>query len=148
VDRRPPLTRDAPDAGPSLTARIADGRGLTAAGAAVSMTAFGLAGGAFDVLTGPGLRLVFAVFFVLGCAFAALAVHRESLRPVIVMPPLVYALLALTAAAFEGWGGNGSFLQGQALELANAIILGAPVLVAGFLTTLVICLLRGAARRG
>ena len=144
---RPTLKRETPAARPSLTARIADGRGLTAAGAAVSMLAFGAAGGIFDVLAGRGLRLVFAIFFVLGCAFAALAVHRESLRPVVVMPPLVYALLALTAAAVEGWGGEGSFLQGQALELANALVLGAPVLVLGFLTTLVICLLRGLARR-
>jgi hypothetical protein len=64
------------------------------------------------------------------------------------MPPLVYAALALTAAAFEGWGAAGSFLQGQVLELANAVVLGAPVLVFGFLTTLLLCLLRGAARRG
>lgn len=112
------------------------------------MTAFGAAGGAFDVLTGPGLRTVFAVCYVLGCGLAALAVHREHLRPVIVMPPLVYAALALTAAAFEGWGRSGSFLQGQLLELANAVVLGAPVLVFGFLTTLLLCLLRGAARRG
>jgi hypothetical protein len=106
------------------------------------------AGGAYDVLSGPGLRTVFAVLYVLGCGLAALAVHRENLRPVIVMPPLVYALLALTAAAFEGWGRSGSFLQGQVLELANAVVLGAPVLVFGFLTTLLLCLLRGAARRG
>ena len=54
----------------------------------------------------------------------------------------------LTAAAFEGWGRSGSFLQGQLLELANAVVLGAPVLVFGFLTTLVLCVIRGAARRG
>ncbi len=110
------------------------------------MLAFGAAGGAYDVLTGPGLRLVFAIFFVLGCALAALSVHREHLRPVIVMPPLVYAVLSLTASAVEGWGGSGSFLQRQLLELANAIVLGAPVLVFGFLTTLLLALLRGAAR--
>jgi hypothetical protein len=148
VEPRPAPPADAAAARSSVTARIADGRGLTAAGAAVVMTAFGAAGGAYDVLSGPGLRTAFAVCYVLGCALAALAVHREQLRPVIVMPPLVYAVLALTAAAFEGWGGSGSFLQGQVLELANAVVLGAPVLVFGFLTTLLLCLLRGAARRG
>ena len=143
MDRSPPLHAAAP-----RSSAIADRRGLTAAGAAVVMLAFGAAGGAFDVLTGPGLRTVFAVFFVLGCGLAALTVHREHLRPVIVMPPLVYAALALTASAWEGWGGSGSFLQGQLLELANAIVLGAPVLVFGFLTTLLIAVLRGVARRG
>ena len=142
MDRTPPADRPAP-----RSAAIADRRGLTTAGAAVAMIAFGAAGGAYDVLTGPGLRTVFAVFFVLGCALAAVAVHREHLRAVVVMPPLVYAALALTASAVEGWGGSGSFLQGQLLELANAIVLGAPVLVLGFLTTLVLALLRGVARR-
>ena len=142
MDSRPHLQDET-----SRTSRIADRRGLTAAGAAVVMLALGAVGGAYDVLTGPGLRAVFAVFFVLGCALAAVAVHREHLRPVVVMPPLVYAVLALTASAIEGWGGAGSFLQGQVLELTNAIVLGAPVLVFGFLATLLIALLRGVARR-
>ena len=141
MDRPPPL-----HGSDSRSSAIADRRGLTAAGAAVVMIAFGAAGGAYDVLTGPGLRTVFAVFFVLGCALAALTVHREHLRAVIVMPPLVYAALALTASAVEGWGGTGSFLQGQVLELTNAIVLGAPVLVFGFLSTLLIAILRGVAR--
>jgi hypothetical protein len=142
----PPRAGSSPAPKSSLAARVADGRGLTAAGAATVMIAFGLFGGAVDVVTGPGLRLVFALCFVLGCAAAVLAVHREDLRAVIVMPPLVYALLAVLASAFEGWGG-GSFLKGQALELLNALVLGAPVLVIGFVTVLALALLRGAARR-
>ena len=147
MEPRPTIAPESGHVRSTVTARIADGRGLTAAGAAVVMTACGAVGGAYDVLTGPGLRTVFAVFYVLGCALAALAVHREHLRAVIVMPPLVYAVLALTAAALEGWGRGGSFVQGQLLELANAVVLGAPVLVFGFLTTLLLCVLRGAARR-
>ena len=141
MDRSPPVHPASPRA-----AAIADRRGLTAAGAAVVMIAFGAAGGAYDVLSGPGLRTVFAILFVLGFGLAALAVHREHLRAVIVMPPLVYAALALTASAVEGWGRSGSFLQGQLLELTNAIVLGAPVLVFGFLTTLLIAVLRGVGR--
>lgn len=144
MERRPHISLGAPPE--PRTSRIADRRGLTAAGAAVVMIVFSAVGGGYDVLTGPGLRLVFAIFFVLGCALAAFSVHREHLRPVIVMPPLVYAALALTASAVEGWGGSGSFLQGQLLELANAIVLGAPTLVFGFLITLLVALLRGAAR--
>lgn len=132
---------------PSVTGRVADRRGLTAAGAAVVMLVLGIAGGAYDVVSGQGLRLIFAVCFVSGCTLAALTVHKEHLRAVIVMPPLVYAALALVASAVEGWGGGGSFLQGQALELANALVLGAPVLVLGFLSVLAIALLRGVARR-
>ena len=127
--------------------RLADRRGLTAAGAAVVMFAVGLVGGVVDVLTGPGLRLVFAICFVLGCALAALLVHREHLRPVVVMPPLVYAALALGASTAEGWGDGGSFLRTQLLELANALVLRAPVLLLGFLVVLLLAVARGGARR-
>lgn len=110
------------------------------------MIVAGLAGGAVDVFTGQGLRLVFAICFVLGCALAALLTHREHLRAVIVMPPLVYAVLALGASAAEGVGGSGSFLRTQVLELANAVVLGAPVLWIACLAVLVLALLRGAGR--
>ena len=89
------------------------------------MIAFGAAGGAYDVLTGPGLRTVFAVFFVLGLrprgprrAPRAPASRSSSCRR------SSTSSLALTASAVEGWGGSGSFLQGQLLELATRIVLG------------------------
>jgi hypothetical protein len=132
---------------PAWAHRVADRRGLTTAGAAVLMIVTAVAGGTFDVLTGQGLRLVFAVCFVLGCALAALLTHREHLRAVIVMPPLVYVVLALGASVAEGVGGSGSFLRTQVLELANAVVLGAPVLWVAFLAVLVLALLRGAGRR-
>ena len=117
--------------------RVADRRGLTAAGGAVLLTVLGGLGAGLDVVTGRGLGTFFAICFVVGCALAAVTVHREDLKAVIVMPPLVYALLALVVGAVEGSGG-GSFLRGQAVGLANALVLGAPVLVAGFLTALVL----------
>ena len=128
------------------SARLADRRGLTTPGAAVVMLVVGLVGAVFDVATGQGLRLVFAVLFVGGCALGALAVHREHLKAVIVMPPLVYAVLALGASAAESWGDGGSFLRDQALELVNSLVLRAPVLVTGFLVVLVLALLRGMRR--
>ncbi len=128
------------------SARLADRRGLTTPGAAVVMLVVGLVGAVFDVATGQGLRLVFAVLFVLGCALGALTVHREHLRAVVVMPPLVYAVLALGASAVESWGTGGSFLRDQALELVNSLVLRAPVLVTGFLLVLVLALLRGMRR--
>ena len=111
------------------------------------MTVVGAIGAVLDVLTGPGLRTVFAVCFVASCALAALTVHREDLKAVVVMPPLVYAVVAVGAGAAEGVGGS-SFLRGQALELANSIVLGAPVLVLGFLVTLGLAALRIMGSRG
>lgn len=107
----------------------------------------GLAGGAIDVLTGPGLREVFAVSFVLGCVVAALTVHREDLVAAVVMPPLVYVVLALIGGAVERTAKTGSFLTQQAIELVNALVLGAPVLLAATGAALVVALVRWSAGR-
>jgi len=121
---------------------VADKRGLTAAGAASLAIALGATGGLVDVLTGSGLRTVFAVCFVAGCVIAALTVHREDLFASVVMPPLVYVLLALLAGAFSQTVAVGSMLTRQALELASSLFLGAPVLLAATGAAAVIALLR------
>ena len=132
---RPPAPRAAApfDERPPAHARphppsVGDRRGLTALGAVTVALALGLLGGAWDVLTGPGLRTVFAVCFVAGCAIAAATVHREDLRAAVVMPPLVYVALALAAGAVEQTATDGLLMQ-QALELASSLVLGAPVLL-------------------
>lgn len=126
---------------------MGDRRGLTAAGAITLALLLGLAGGAYDVLTGPGLREVFAVSFVLGCVLAALTVHREDLVAAVVMPPLVYVVLALVGGAVERTAASGSFLTQQAIELVNALLIGAPVLLAATGSALVVAGLRWAAGR-
>jgi len=123
-------------------AAVADRRGLTALGALALAIAFGLVGGAVDVVTGPGLRVVFAVCFVTGSALAALLVHREDLRAAVVMPPLVYLLLALFAGLVETTGHDGSFITQQAVELFNSLVVGAPVLLAATGAALAIALWR------
>ena len=108
---------------------VVDRRGLTAVGAVTVALVAGAAGGFIDVMTGPGLRTVFAICFIAGCAFAALKVHREDLIATVVMPPLVYVALALLAGAFSQTPGVGGWMTRQALELATSLVLGAPVLL-------------------
>ncbi len=86
---------------------VGDRRGLTATGGVLAILVLGAAGAAVDVLTGSGLREVFAVAFVLGCLVSALAVHREDLFASVAMPPLCYALLALLAVLADRTGGAG-----------------------------------------
>ena len=124
------------------TVAVADRRGLTATGAVAVALVLGLAGGTFDVLTGSGLRAVFAVAFIAGCALAALLVHREDLRAAVVMPPLVYVVLAFVGGAMERTGRPGSFVSRQAVEMANALVLGAPVLLTATGVALLIALAR------
>ena len=118
--------------------RVADRRGLTATGAVALGLGLGAAGGLYDVLTGPGLRTVFAVCFVVGSALAAATVHREDLRAAVVMPPLVYVTLAFIGGTIERAADPGSFVTQQALELANALFVGAPVLAVAALLALLV----------
>lgn len=123
-------------------AHVADRRGLTATGAVAIALALGVLGAFIDVNTGRGLRTVFAVFFILGCALAALLAHREDLKATVVMPPLVYCVLALLGAAIGHSTPVGSFVKSQSLELVSALILGAPVLYAATGLALLIALVR------
>lgn len=126
---------------------VVDGRGLTAVGAVTVALLLGAAGGFIDVMTGPGLRTVFAVCFIAGCAFAALKVHREDLVATVVMPPLVYVALALVAGAFSQTAAVGGLLTRQALELATSLVLGAPVLLTATGIAFAIAVVRAVAGR-
>jgi hypothetical protein len=132
----------APHRSPGRAPQIGDARGLTATGAVALALVLGLAGGLYDVVTGPGLREVFAVCFIAGSLLAALTVHREDLVAAVVMPPLVYVVLALVGGAVERTSAAGSFLTQQAIELVNALVLGAPVLMIATGGALVIALFR------
>ena len=128
---------------------VVDRRGLTAMGAVAVALLLGAGGGLVDVLTGPGLRTVFAVCFIAGCAIAAFTVHREDLVAAVVMPPLVYVVLALLAGAFSQTADAvaGSMLTRQALELASSLVLGAPVLLTATGVAFVIAVARGVSGR-
>lgn len=121
---------------------VADRRGLTAAGAVTLALLLGLVGGAVDVATGRGLRVGFAICFVLGCALGALLVHREDLKAAVVMPPLLYVVLALVAGAVGSSGGSGSFVTRETLELVQALVIGAPVLFAATGAAVTVALVR------
>lgn len=143
--RRP----DGPEHGTGDRARprLADERGLTALGAVATALGLGLLGGTVDVLTGPGLRAVFAVTFVLGCVLAALRVHREDLFVAVVMPPLVYVVLALLAGSVEASDAGGSWIRQQLLELATSLVLGAPVLLTATGLAIVVATVRAVRAR-
>jgi hypothetical protein len=137
--------RPTPDASTAAAhgVHVADRRGLTAVGAVTVALVLGAAGGFIDVMTGEGLRTVFAVSFIAGCAIAALKVHREDLIAAIVMPPLVYVVIALLAGAFSKTTAVGGVLTRQALELATSLVLGAPVLLTATGLAFVIAVARG-----
>jgi hypothetical protein len=121
-------------------------RGLSGAAVVVLALVVGLAGVVYDLLTRPGLGLVFAVCFVTGCVLAALLARRGSLGVVAVMPPLVYVVLALVAGLTTSTSGAGSFVVRQGLTLFTTLVLQAPALLLGTGLAVVIALLRGLGR--
>lgn len=121
---------------------IADRRGITAPGAVAVALLTGLVGGAVDVTTGPGLRYVFSVLFVAGCAFAAAKVHREDLVAAVTIPPLAYLALLAVGALVETSGVGGSSLNEEFGQLVNALVLKFPVLFLATLSAVVIAAVR------
>ena len=132
---------------PARGALLGDRRGLSVTGAVVQVLLLGGAGAAYDVVLGSGLELGFAVGFIAGCALAARLVRREALMAVVVLPPLVYVVLAVAGNAADGAGAASGFLSDQALALRDAVVLGAPVLVGGTLAAAVLAGLRALAGR-
>ena len=128
-------------------AKIADSRGLTAAGAVAVALGFGAVGAAIDVVTGSGLRTTFAVLFVLGCALAAYKVHREDLFAAVVIPPLAYVALAFAANLTAKSTVGGSFVKQQFLELLAALVTKAPALLIATGLAAVIALVRRSTTR-
>lgn len=104
--------------------------GLPASGAVALALGAGIGGAAVDVATGGSLRLIFAVAFVTGCVLAAVLVRRRSLAAAVVLPPLAYTVVALGAGLYEGDTGTSSWLMQAVFELLDALITGAPVLLA------------------
>jgi hypothetical protein len=86
---------------------VRSGSSLTGLGAVLVIVVLSAVGGGVDLLTGTGLRLVFAGGLVLGSAVAAALVRRGSLLMVVLAPPLVY-LVASAVEVLAAPGGAGS----------------------------------------
>jgi hypothetical protein len=127
ADARARLASAAPVAPAGRGRGLGDPRGLTVAGGAALVVLVALPVLAVDLLLGGGTGLLFGVAFVVGCALAALTVHREDLRAVALMPPLLHVGFALVAGLLAG-AGPGGRLQGLAAQLAGALVYQAPVL--------------------
>lgn len=112
-----------------------------------------LAGAGVDMATGDGLRWVFAAAFVAAALLMALLSDRERLSVPVTATPLVYAAVAVVAAAVSTRNAPGSGLSRIGLETVTTLVIQAPVLIVGTGLALVVALTRrwarsGASRRG
>ena len=137
-----------PEPSQAETARggpLGDSRGLTALSAAVIVLLAGGVGALIDLSVGSSLGGAFGVLFTLACAFVAARVHREDLAATIVLPPLVYLALAIVTAVIEPpeGGSLGGGVKDTAANVVQAMILGAPALLAATVAATVVAVIRG-----
>jgi hypothetical protein len=106
-----------------------DGVALTGVGAIALAFVIALAGAGFDLLTGVGLRRVFAVALVIGAVVAAALVRVRDLYAVAISPPLIYIAISIFAAIPHA---NGAFSDKKKfLALAaNWLVYGFPEMAA------------------
>jgi hypothetical protein len=122
--------------------RVASRGGHSGDGAGARTLVCGLVGMGIDLLTGTGLRLLFSVLFVLGCAVSAAAVRREHLLVPVVAAPLLFTLLALITETLQSSTGSGGWLTQHVLGVGTDLVTKAPVLIVGTVVAGIAALIR------
>jgi cytochrome c oxidase subunit IV len=84
--------------------RTSSSPGLTVPGVVVVIGAVSLVAMLVDTFTGGGVGWLFGALFVLVSAYAALQVRRQDLVWAVILPPLVFAVLVCSHAAFTAPG--------------------------------------------
>lgn len=130
---------------------LGDARGLTAAGCAVMLLILGFVGALFDLFVGHDLWVFFGITFIGGSALAAGRAHAEDLGATIVLPPLVYFIIAFIFTIMNPRSGTHTGGSRQfAIDLGGELVFSAPIVLVATLVALALAIARGrasAARR-
>jgi hypothetical protein len=130
---------------------LGDARGLTAAGCAVMLLIFGFIGALLDMFVGHDLWVFFGIAFVGASALSAGRAHAEDLGATIVLPPLVYLVIAflftlISPRSGTHTGGSRQFI----IDFGGELVFSAPNLLIATVVALAVAVVRGrrsAARR-
>jgi len=135
-----------------LSARLADRRGLTGAGAVVLAIGLTLFGAVIDAGTGPtsqaSLRTLFTFCFVVGCLLAVLLVRRDQVGPVLVAIPLAYGAGCLFSGAIHASRAQDSVLKSGLIDGVTSLATRAPSLLIVLLIALLLATVRIRSGRG
>jgi hypothetical protein len=130
---------------------LGDRRGLTAAGCAVMLLIFGFVGALLDLFAGHDLWVMFGIGFIGAAALCAARAHAEDLAATIVMPPLVYFVIAFIFTVINPRSGTHTGGSRQfAIDLGGELVFSAPILLVATVVALGLATARGrasAARR-
>lgn len=148
---RPPAGRSVTASRPQVTQRrsggpLGDRRGLTAAGCAVLLLVFGFIGALLDLFAGHDLWVMFGIGFIGAAAICALRCHAEDLAATIVLPPLIYFVIAFIFTLISPRSGTHTGGARQfAIDLGGELVFSAPILLAATLVALGLATARGRA---
>jgi hypothetical protein len=127
---------------------LGDARGLTAAGCAVMLLVLGAL---FDLFVGHDLWVFFGITFIGASGLSAGRAHAEDLGATIVLPPLVYFVIAFLFTMISPRSGTHTGGSRQfAIDLGGELVFSAPILLIATVVSLAIAIARGrasAARR-
>jgi hypothetical protein len=113
------------DATPTPAPRVQRAEhGLTAPGVVVIVLAGSLVGLLIDRFTVDS-GWIYSVAFIASTVYAALQVRPRDLLSAVIVPPLVFLLLAIGASMLDGTGGGWS---DHVLDLVSQLAIGAPAL--------------------
>jgi hypothetical protein len=130
---------------------LGDARGLTAAGCAVLLVVLGFVGALIDLFAGHDLWIFFGITFIGAAALSTGRAHAEDLGATIVLPPLVYFVIAfiftiINPRSGTHTGGSRQFV----IDLGGELVFSAPIVLIATVVSLVLAIARGrrsAARR-
>jgi hypothetical protein len=112
----------------------------------VLLTVFGFVGALFDLFAGHDLWVMFGIGFIGAAAISAIRCHAEDLGASIVLPPLIYFVIAfiftlISPRSDTHTGGARQF----AIDLGGELVFSAPILLAATLVALGLATARGRA---
>lgn len=130
---------------------LGDRRGLTAAGCTALLATLGFFGALLDLFAGHQLWVFFGIAFIGAAGLAAVRCHAEDLAATIVLPPLVYFVIAFIFTIINPRSGTHTGGSRQfAIDLGGELVFSAPILLVATIVALALATARGrasAARR-
>ncbi len=147
----PPTSARARVAPTHSSGPLGDARGLTAAGCAILLLVLGFIGALFDLFAGHDLWVFFGITFIGATALSAGRAHAEDLGATIVLPPLVYFVIAFIFTLINPRSGTHTGGSRQfTIDLGGELVFSAPILLIATVVALGLATVRGrasAARR-
>jgi hypothetical protein len=112
----------------------------------VLLSVFGFAGALLDLIAGHDLWVMFGIGFIGAAAVCSLRCHAEDLAATIVLPPLIYFVMAFIFTLIHPRSGTHSGGSRQFLiDLGGELVFSAPILLAATLVALGLATARGRA---